>query len=148
MSVIRYDPWGLMTRLNADMERLFPRPLAGRWTDLEREYADWVPAVDIQEKQDRFVIRADLPGVEAKDLEITMEEGVLSLQGKRETNVEEDGDGFHRVERTRGRFHRRFSLPDTVDSESISADYEKGVLVISVPKHPEAEPRRVQVRVN
>ena len=148
MSVIRYDPWGLMTRLNTDVERLFPRPLLARWTDLEREYADWVPAVDIQEEQDRFVIRADVPGVETKDLEITMEDGLLSLQGKRETKAEEDRDGFHRVERTSGRFHRRFNLPDTADSESISADYEKGVLVISVPKHPEAAPRRIRVQVN
>ena len=148
MNVIRYDPWGLMNRLNRDADRLLSTRFFGDQLGASRRLTEWVPAVDIQEEENRCLIRADVPGVEPKELDISLEDGVLTLEGKRDTRFDEEKNGVHRVERLSGRFHRRFNLPDTADSESISADYNNGVLVISVPKQPESEPRRIQVKVN
>jgi HSP20 family protein len=105
----------------------------------------WSPAVDVKEEADRFVILADLPGVDPKDIEVSMENGVLSIRGERKSEKEEDRDGFHRVERVRGTFYRRFSLPDTADSERIEAHGKDGVLEIAIPKQKKVQPRKITV---
>jgi HSP20 family protein len=101
--------------------------------------------VDIKEEDNRFLIRADVPGVAAEAIEITMDGGTLSLQGRRETTSEEEKDGLRRVERVSGRFYRRFALPDTADAEGIKADCKDGVLEISIPKQAKSQPRRIQI---
>jgi len=117
--------------------------------------SQWVPRVDIHEERDRFVILADLPGIDPQDVEIWMDKGILSLKGERRTHASseptEDGEGgrnelrFSRIERATGQFHRRFSLPDSADANAITASGQNGVLEISIPKRPETTPRRIQV---
>jgi HSP20 family protein len=107
--------------------------------------SDWVPAVDIKEENDSFVIHADLPGVDPKDIEITMEKGVLTLKGQRASESKEETEKYKRVERVRGTFLRRFSLPDTVDAEKITAKTKDGVLELTVPKGQTAQPRKIAV---
>jgi len=148
MNVIRYEPWGVLNRLHQDVDRLFSARLLRPETEDAAELSDWVPAVDIKEEDERFVIRADVPGVDPKDLDIAMEDGVLSLRGERETQTETTQHGIRRGERVSGRFFRRFTLPDTTDAQGISADYRNGVVQISIPKQPRAEPRRIQVKTH
>jgi HSP20 family protein len=105
----------------------------------------WRPAVDIKEEKDRYVIHADLPGVEAKDIEITMEDGVLTLKGVRANEKTDSREGYKRVERVRGTFSRSFSLPDTADSAKVEAKSKDGVLEIVLPKLEKSQPRRIMV---
>ncbi|MEX2353791.1 MAG: Hsp20/alpha crystallin family protein [Gammaproteobacteria bacterium] len=149
MSVIRYEPYSLLDQLQKEFSR------SGVWDPFNRENLEedhqelavshWRPAVDIREEDNRYVIHADLPGVEAKDIEITMEEGVLTLKGERTSEKSEDKKGYKRVERARGTFYRRFSLPDTADVEKIEAKSRDGVLEIVVPKQEKVQPRRITV---
>jgi HSP20 family protein len=145
MNVIQYNPWGAMDRLHRDVDRLLSARLLSERGAAAAELSDWAPAVDIKEEDNRFLIRADVPGVAAGDIEITMDSGTLSLQGRRETTSEEEKDGLRRVERVSGRFYRRFALPDTADAEGIKADCKDGVLEISIPKQAKSQPRRIQI---
>ena len=144
MSIVRYEPWVLMNRLSRDLERLFNVPADGG-DDTRSAVVDWVPAVDIKEEDKQFVIRADLPGVDAKDIDVTLEKGVLTLRGRRATESREEKDGYRRVERVSGEFFRRFSLPDTADSTAVKAKFVNGVLEVQIPKQPAVLPRRITV---
>ena len=108
--------------------------------------ADWVPAVDIKEEDTRFVIHADVPGVDPDDIEVRMEDGVLTIKGERQSEDKEEREGYKRIERVRGSFFRRFSLPDTADAEGITAKAKNGVLEIIIPKHEKVQPRRIEVQ--
>lgn len=110
--------------------------------------SQWMPQVDIHEDARRFVILADLPGIDPNDVEIWMDKGILSIKGERSTEQREEGDRYSRTERRVGRFHRRFALPDSADAEGITAQGRHGVLEISIPKRPETTPRRIQVGGN
>jgi HSP20 family protein len=147
MNVIRYNPWGLMDRLHRDVDRLLSARMLPDHDDETSDIGNWIPAVDIREEENRFLIRADVPGVTADDLEITMEDGRVCITGRRETHVDAEQDGWRRVERVSGRFHRRFSLPDTADAEGIKAECKNGVLEIAIPKAAKNLPRRIQVDV-
>lgn len=108
--------------------------------------SQWVPRVDIKEEDKRFVIFADLPGVDPKDIEIHMDKGILSIKGERTLEKTEENPRFSRVERHHGVFYRRFALPDSADPEGINASGKHGVLEIVIPKRPETTPRRIEVR--
>ena len=144
MNVTRFEPWSMLNLMHRDLDRA-----AGRhYTDeLGNSVADWVPAVDIVEEKDRFILKADLPGVNSDDIDVSMEDGVLSLSGERkpESNSDIDIDGFKRVERASGKFFRRFSLPDTANAEKVSARSANGILEISIPKAPQIQARRITV---
>ena len=101
--------------------------------------------MDIKEETERFLIHADIPGVDPKDIEVHMENGVLTIQGRREKETREEREGFKRIERARGSFLRRFTLPDTADSEKITAKCNNGVLEVSIPKHNKVQPRKITV---
>ena len=148
MNVIRYNPWSLTDRLHRDVDRLFSARFLSDHDDDTSELGNWQPAVDIKEEENRFLIRADVPGVAAADLEITMDDGALTIHGHRETTSEEDREGWRRTERVSGRFYRRFSLPEAADAESIEADYKDGVLEISIPKQAKTQPRRIRVNAS
>lgn len=107
--------------------------------------ADWVPPVDIEEYADRFVLYADVPGVEAKDIGVTLENGVLTLSGTRPAAAESKDVQSRRTERATGRFYRRFSLPDTVAAESVSASGRNGTIEVVIPKRPASQPRKIEV---
>lgn len=147
MNMVRYEPWGVLRRFHDDINRVFDDGgLAGYEGDGTRiSTSQWAPSVDIKEEQDRFVLLADLPGVEPKDIEITMDNGVLSVKGERTAEERDERNGYRRVERVHGSFHRRFSLPDTVDAERITANGKNGVLEITIPKQEKVQPRRIEV---
>lgn len=147
MNVIRYEPLSMLRRLNDEVGRLFEDSYYGL-ADADQSSAvtsHWAPAVDIKEEADRFVLRADVPGVDARDIEITMENGVLTVKGERKREDTEEREGYKRVERVYGSFYRRFTLPDTADADKISAASKNGVLEVTIPKQEKVQPRRIQV---
>jgi len=107
--------------------------------------SQWVPLVDIVETNDKFVILADLPGVDPKDIDVQMEKGILTIRGERRLDRQTDSQTFARTERLHGSFHRRFALPDSADADKVSASGSNGVLEIVIPKRPETTPRRIPV---
>lgn len=150
MNVVRYDPFTIFEKFNNEMNSMLSRNSVARMNDNDDSNvvtARWTPAVDIKEEQNQFVLMADIPGVEPKDIEITMENNVLIVKGERSQESREEQNGYKRVERVYGSFHRRFSLPDTADADNISAKGENGVLVITIPKKEKAQPRRISVAV-
>jgi HSP20 family protein len=148
MSLVRYEPWGLLNQLHGEIDRLFDSRLPTYGDDRDQlATSDWVPAVDIREEDSRYVIHADVPGVKPEDIEVQMEDGVLSVRGHRESETAEQREDYKRVERVRGSFFRRFALPDTADAEAISAKCKDGVLEIVIPKQVKIQPRRIKVAV-
>ena len=107
--------------------------------------SQWVPRVDIKEEGNRFVLYADIPGVDPEAIEVQMDKGMLTIKGERSSEVDTETERFSRIERRHGAFHRRFALPDSADPEGISAQGENGVLEITIPKRPETTPRRIEV---
>lgn len=149
MTIARFEPWTLMNLLQRDFDQLASQRLGyGRSDEVGNSVADWVPAVDIVEEKQRFVLRADLPGVAPENIAVNMENGVLSLSGERSTESHEDIDGLKRFERASGRFFRRFNLPDTADADAISARSANGILEVIIPKQPEVQARRITVEVD
>lgn len=110
------------------------------------ETSDWIPAVDVKEDKNQFVILADLPGVDRKDINISMENNILTLKGSRAETTKEERNNYFRVERVRGVFYRRFTLPDTADGSKIEAKLQKGVLEIAIPKKEAAQPRLIEIQ--
>lgn len=143
MSNIRYEPWILMNRLHRDLDRLF-HP-ATTTDETQQSVVDWVPPVDIREEDQQFVIHADLPGVEAKDIDVTLEKGVLTIRGRRELASRDEKNGYRRTERVSGEFFRRFTLPDTTDAQAVKARFTNGVLEVAIPKQAQVLPRRINV---
>ena len=144
MALMRYEPLNLLNQLQREVNRLFETSRSGD-EETGHMLADWMPAVDIKEEPTQFVIHADLPGVELKDIEVTLENGVLTLKGQRATEKKEETEQYRRVERVRGTFLRRFSLPDVADADKVSAKCKDGVLEVMVPKRETAQPRRITI---
>lgn len=150
MALVRYEPLNLLDRLQRgfNLHNLldpYAREVEGE-DNSNVVTSHWRPAVDIKEEEDRFVIYADLPGVDPEDIEITMEQGVLTLKGERSEETTKEREGYKRVERVNGSFYRRFSLPDIADAERIEAKGKNGVLEITLPKQEKAKPKRITVK--
>ncbi len=144
--LVRYEPWAAMRQLRDEVNRLFGPVLGSVEDGSSVVTGHWVPAVDIKEEPGRFVIHADIPGVDPKEIEVTMENGMLTIRGERKLESREEGDdGYRRVERLHGTFYRRFSLPDTADPDKISAKGNNGVLEIVIPKKAAMQPKRIKV---
>ena len=145
MSLIRYNnPWSLLNTLqrdlyNSDFNRLND-------DDASVATANWAPSVDISENEKAFTLLADIPGVDPKDIDISMEKGVLTIKGERSSENVEEGENYRRVERQSGQFYRRFNLPDSADADKIEARSEHGVLRITIPKQEVAISRRIEVQ--
>jgi HSP20 family protein len=137
MTVVRYEPWALLNRLHRELDQTF---------DSVTRDSTWSPAVDIHEEAQRFVVRADLPGVKPADIEITADKGVLSLRGARVLEQQQDDGHYSRIERVNGKFVRTFTLPDNVQTDAIKAQFKDGVLELSIPKVAKAEPRRIEIQ--
>jgi HSP20 family protein len=138
MTIVRYEPWTLFGRLHRQLEQTLG--------DTDAASISWIPRVDVREENERFVVTADLPGVEGKNIEITADEGVLTISGQRGSEKKAAGEGYERVERASGSFLRRFTLPESADPEAIKATHVNGVLELSIPKRPQAQPRRIEVQ--
>jgi HSP20 family protein len=140
MTVVRYEPWALVSRLQKDIDRLFGAPLT-----TAADSGAWLPPVDIHEEANQFALHVDLPGVDPKAVEITADQGVLTIRGQREDAKRETREGYRRVERITGEFQRRFSLPDSADAQGIKAKFLNGVLEVTIPKVAQVQPRRIMV---
>ena len=147
MNLMYYRPWSLVDHWPHELEQLFTGGIGGL-EPAATDRAELTPAVDIQEENDRFVVRADMPGVAAKDIEVSAEDGKLTIRGTRSTQDRVNDDGFEHVERVAGTFLRRFTLPESAQAEAIKARYSDGVLEIAIPKQPRVEPKRITVTVN
>ena len=147
MSITRYNPWNTQPALQDEIKQVFDRFFGESNGDHSNVVtSQWMPRVDIKEEDGRFVIFADIPGVDPKDIEIHMDKGILSIRGERSSEAREDNQRFSRMERTHGVFYRRFALPDSANPEGIAATGRHGVLEITIPKKPETTPRRIQVQ--
>jgi len=145
MNIMRYDPWRSMEEMRQEMDRVF-HPLLHRDDDTSRVVgSEWMPAVDIKDEENRYVIRADIPGVKPEEIEVTMENGVLTIRGERKFEETEERENFKRIERSHGVFYRRFSLPDNTDAEAIQATGKDGVLEVIIPKTAEKQAKRIEV---
>lgn len=144
MAITRWDPFREVVALQNRVNHLF-RDLNGEESPLAA--ASFVPAVDIYEDPQKVVLKLEIPGVEQKDLDVRVENNTLTVKGERKLEAEEKQENFHRIERTYGSFYRAFTLPPTVDTESIAASYNAGVLKLELKKKPEAQPKQIQVQV-
>ena len=138
MSLTHYDPLAGMRLFEDAVTRLFSEPATGR---------PWTPDVDIYETENELVLKADLPDVKLEDIDVRVENQVLTLKGERRFEKEETNKGYHRIERSYGLFTRSFAIPPTVEADKVSADYKNGVLTVALPKKEAAKPRQVKVEV-
>lgn len=141
MATLRYEPWSLLNQLQKELDR----SREGQNTESSISTAEWAPAVDIKEEQDRFILHADIPGVKPEDIDVHMEAGILTVKGEKQSEAKTDKDGYKRIERVHGSFYRRFSLPDSADGEAISAKCKHGVLEIIIPKREAVKPKKIDV---
>lgn len=138
MSITHSDPLANLRLFEDAFTRLLSEPRAGR---------PWSPAVDIYETPDALVLKADIPEIDLKDIDVRVENQTLTLAGERRFEGESEGKGYHRIERSYGQFTRSFSLPSTVDAEKVAAEYHNGALTVKLPKKEAAKPRQVKIEV-
>jgi HSP20 family protein len=148
MTLVRYEPWDVLNQLHRQINRqinsVFDTQSAANTADSSAT-ADWLPSADVAEYADRFVLQFDVPGVNVSAINITLDQGVLTIAGER-VRESNGGDAERsRIERPQGRFHRRFTLPDTVDASGVKATGRNGILEVTIPKQPKAQPRRIEV---
>ncbi len=146
----RFNPTTDAANLSQRMERLFDEILGrglGRTSEERPPRGSWLPAINILERQDAVLITADLPGLVAEDVEVTVEEETLSIRGERKLEEAAEGETYHRVERLYGGFERTFTLPNSVDIEKIEARFSNGEMVLTLPKREESKPRSVKIKV-
>lgn len=144
-SVIRWEPFRNVNSLQEQFSRLFDTSFPGRSS--ESDLTTWAPAVDIQETENELVLKADLPGIEEKDIDVRIENNTLTIRGERKFEKQVNEDNYLRVERSYGSFSRSFSLPNTINTEAIKAEYKNGVLTVQMPKRAESKPKQVKVNV-
>lgn len=137
------NPWHLLNNLQRDLYNPEYNQLSD---DASVATANWAPSVDITENDRAFTLIADIPGVDPKDIDISMEKGVLSIKGERQSENIEEKENYRRVERQSGQFYRRFTLPDSADADKIEAKSEHGVLTVTIPKQEVAASRRIEVK--
>jgi len=145
MSIIRWDPFRDLITLRERMNRLFEDAFPYRGEEKELIASSWAPAVDIYEKENALVLTTEVPGIDEKDIEIKIEDNTLTLKGERKFEKETKEENYHRIERSYGSFHRSFTLPRYIDEDKINAEYENGVLKITMPKKAELKAKKVKV---
>ena len=147
MNIVRWDPFreleGIQTRLN----RMFGERASRSVDGDDLSFAEWSPAVDIQETDKEYVVKADLPDVKKEDVKVEFDDGVLTVEGERKQEKEEKGKRYHKIERAYGKFVRRFALPTEVDPARVAAEFKDGVLNVHLPKSPNGKPRTIAVKV-
>ena len=145
MTIVRWEPLREINSLQSEMNRLFntvfDTPSNGSGNVLRR----WMPAMDLVESGDHFVLRADLPGMGEDDVNIEFEDGTLTVSGERKAEHEDSNEGFHRVERSFGSFSRSLTLPQGIDPEAVAANFDRGVLEIRIPKPEQRKPRKIAI---
>jgi HSP20 family protein len=143
--ITRWDPFRELSALQQQVNRLFNESVTGRGE--EALGTSFVPAVDVYEDEHGIRLKMEVPGIDEKDIDIRLENNTLTVRGERKFEKEEKEENFQRVERRYGSFTRSFTLPNTVDTENVTADYDKGVLVLSLAKRAEAKPKQIKVNI-
>ena len=144
MQLTRWNPFVELDEIQQRLNRLF---LERTTKTGETNFADFMPAVDIEETDTEFLVKADLPEVKKEEIKVHVQEGVLTIEGERKQEKEEKGKRFHKIEREYGRFVRRFALPIEVNAEKVRAEFKDGVLSVAVPKAPALTPKMIDVKV-
>jgi len=148
LPMIRWEPARELQAIQQEMNRLF-----GSAFDTQGGVANgvagsrWIPPMDLVENDDQFVVRADLPGVEEKDVSVELEDNVLTISGSRSSDAQQRKEGYYRIERAHGAFSRSLTLPEGIDPDGIKASFAKGVLEVRIPKPEERKPRKVAIDV-
>lgn len=145
MSVVKYDPFRELRNLQDEMTRLFTGVRPASFDREEMTHGAWAPSVDIYEDKDRLILEAELPGMKREDFEISVENNIITLRGERKFEKKTEGDNYHRVERSYGSFLRSFTLPQTVTADGATADFDNGVLRVSLPKREETKARKIEI---
>src|SRR5215207_6786464 len=149
MTIVRWEPLRELGTLQSEMNRLFTTVFDGPGTGGDGGNGGtmrrWMPAMDLVESGDEFVLRADLPGMGEEDVNIELEDSTLTVSGERNAEHEQSGEGFVRVERASGAFRRSLTLPKGVDAEAVTASFDRGVLEVRIPKPEERKPRRIAI---
>ncbi len=147
MAIVKWDPWQEIEDMFDRYTRAVGWPRRGLAAPESGARADWSPRVDISETEQEFTIKAEIPEVDKNDVKITIDNGVVTLQGERRQEKEEKGKTFHRVERYYGSFSRSFSLPDNIDESAAKAAFKDGVLTLQIPKRESSKPKGIEVKV-
>jgi len=146
MTIVRWEPLRELGSLQSEMNRLFNTvfdpPAPGNGGSTMRR---WMPAMDLVETDEHFVLRADLPGMTEEDIKIELEDGTLTVSGERKAEHESENEGYYRVERAFGSFSRSLTLPQGVDAEAVTANFDRGVLEVRIPKPEQRKPRRIEI---
>ena len=151
MALVRWDPVREIDSLQGEMNRLFSTffdtPTANRSGNGGTAARRWIPAMDLIETGEHFVLKADLPGMTEADVNIELENNVLTISGERKTELEDKHEGYYRLERSTGAFSRSLTLPEGIDAGAVAATFDNGVLEVRIPKPEQAKPQRVQIAV-
>lgn len=147
MSLVRWDPFRELEDMSTRLNRLFSRPAPVGPDQDGAVFADWAPAMDVQETDTEYMVKTDLPAVRREDVKVTVENGILAIEGERRMEKEEKDKKFHRIERNYGRFVRRLAVPSEVDGQKVSAEFKDGVLNVHLPKSPQAKPKTIDIKV-
>jgi HSP20 family protein len=147
MNLVRFDPFRELEDLSSRLNTYFSGPGRERAAEVDG-FSNWAPAIDVQETDAEFLIKADLPEVPKADVKVGLENGILTIEGERKQEKEEKNKKFHRVERTYGKFVRRLGVPSEVDEQKVAAEFKEGVLTVHLPKTPQAKPRSIDVSVS
>jgi len=147
MNLVRFDPFRELEQMTSRLNGLFSRPLAPMTDSNFETFAEWTPAIDLQETDKEYLLKADLPEVAKADVHVGIDDGILTVEGERKQEKEEKGKKFHRVERVYGKFLRRLTVPSDVDPARVAADFKDGVLNVHLPKSATVKPRAIDVKV-
>jgi HSP20 family protein len=151
MAIVRWEPFRDLVTVQDRMNRIFDEAFRGITRGAEDDWAlggNWAPAVDIYEHEGNLVLKAELPGIDPKDVDVRVENNVLTLRGERKFESEVKREKYHRVERAYGSFSRSFTLPSVVDTDKIKAEYKDGVLRVTLPTREEAKPKQISIAVS
>lgn len=148
MAIVRWEPFRDMLNSQREFDRLFKEAFNPIFGEGELSTRTWAPPVDIYENENDIVLKAELPGVDPKEVEIRVEDNTLYLKGERKFEKETKEENYHRVERTYGSFARSFSLPNSINAEQVKAEYKDGLLTLTLPKREEAKPRTIKIDVS
>jgi len=147
MSIVRWEPFRDLATAQRDFDRLFRGAFTSQLGDTELSTRSWAPPVDIYETEDAIVLKAELPGADPKDVEVRVEDNTLYLKGERKFEKEVKEQNYHRVERSYGSFARSFSLPNSISTDKVKAEFKDGLLTLTMPKREESKPKTIKIDV-
>jgi len=149
MNLVKWDPFREMEDVSNRLNRIFGRPLVRAESGNEMlAMADWAPSVDISETDTAYLVKTEIPGVKKEDVKVTIQDGMLTIQGERKMEKEEKDKKFHRIERSYGSFMRSFRVPEDADENSVKAEFKDGMLNVTLTKSEKAKPKSINVSVS